>query len=675
MGSPVKPLGAAGIPECVFEGGVMAKVSVQLSRKQREIVERPLHGSILVLASAGSGKTRVLTERIRFILSNLKKDGVVALTFTNKAASEMQERLTSGGHDEDRMWVGTIHSIAQRILEQYGHTIGLPSNVQIFERDRDRMEVFLEALISDGVDIDDYLNVDNPKEKKSRERNLQNYMDGFSTIKREMLSEEDVLERFSENPDIWRVYNDYQNALLNSRGIDYDDILRYAHRILLAQSWIGDIYRAKYSHICVDEAQDLNRIQYEFVKALAGTKDNNIMMVGDPDQMIYGFNGSSARYLRESFVADFAPKIFRLTENYRSSKAVVQAANGLRPGARKETEFALEGTVQLVAFPSEEEEANWIFSSIQKLLGLEKHMEIEGRISADNMVVIARNRFVFSKLENILKEQGTEYNVKVGEREKLPVSLFGKVLDSAVRVKLNPNDWVDGKKLCQLLQIRGPSSWGGEDLLSRFRSSYLDADGADINLLGDLLSEVEKMNFENPNILKFEKLFKKKLSKLAVVEPDEEKRLEFDRSLVELHEFSDRWTKFRKLGLGNTLSAFRNATALGKLNPDVSESGLTLSTVHTMKGIEKDIVFLMGFCEGTFPDYRASTTKKINEERNTAFVAVTRARRWLFISYPQSRIMPWGSLRSQRPSRFISKMNLDHFNGGKIVERLHSYAS
>lgn len=636
----------------------MAELNPALSESQREIVEQPIQGSIQVLASAGSGKTRVLTERIRFILSNLKKDGVIALTFTNKAASEMKERLTRGGYDEDRIWVGTIHSVAQRILEQYGHTIGLPSNVQIFERDKDRMEVFLEALRTDGVDIDQYLDVDDPKEKKSRERNLQNYMDGFSTIKREMLSEEDVSSRFSENPDVWRVYNDYQNALLQSRGIDYDDILRYAHRILLTQTWIGDIYRAKYSHICVDEAQDLNRIQYEFVKALAGDKDANIMMVGDPDQMIYGFNGSSSQFLCESFIADFTPKVFRLTENYRSSKAVVRAANRLRPGAQKEAEFAMEGTVKLAAFSSEEEEANWIVASVLNLTKLKTHQEIEGTISVDNMVVIARNRFVFAKLENALREKNIEYNVKIGEREKLPVSLFGQILDSAIRVKLNPNDWVDGKKLCQLLGISAPSSWGNADLLSQLRNDYMRAGRDNDNLVGDLLSEVEMLHFESPNILKFEKVFEQKLRELVIAAPSEEKRLEIDRSLVELQEFSDRWTRFRSLGFGNTLSAFRNATALGKLNPDTSNAGLTLSTVHTMKGLEKDIVFLMGFCEGTFPDYRANTDAKINEERNTAFVAVTRARRWLFVSYPQSRMMPWGSPRSQQPSRFISEMGL-----------------
>ncbi|MCY4460244.1 MAG: ATP-dependent helicase [Albidovulum sp.] len=633
-------------------------MNVLLSNKQREIVEQPIQGSIRVLASAGSGKTRVLTERIRFILSNLKKDGVIALTFTNKAAAEMKERLTQSGSDEKRIWVGTIHSVAQRILEQYGHTIGLPPNVQIFERDNDRMEVFLEALRADGIDIDDYLNIDDPKEKKSRERNLQDYMDEFSTIKREMLFEEDVSERFPETADVWRVYTDYQNALLNSRGIDYDDILRYAHRILLTQTWIGDVYRAKYSHICVDEAQDLNRIQYEFVKALAGPAGNNVMMVGDPDQMIYGFNGSSSRYLRKSFMSDFNPAAFLLTENYRSSKAVVRAAKGLRPSTQRETKYAHVGFVQLAAFSSEEEEANWILSEIQSLVSMKTHPEIEGDISFANMVVVARNRFVFSKLETALEEQSIEYNIKVGEREKLPVSLFGRVLDSAIRVKLNPRNWVDGKKLCQFLEIAAPTEWGNSNLLSQIRSAYIKEVDPHKELIGDLLSQIEQMGFENPNILKFEKRFEKSIRELAVCEPDEAKKLEFDRSLDELKEFSDRWTKYRQLGLGNTLGAFRNATALGKLNPDVSESGLTLSTVHAMRGLEKDIVFLMGFCEGTFPDYRANTTAKVNEELNTAFVAVTRARRWLHVSYPTSRMMPWGSPRYQKPSRFIEKMGL-----------------
>ena len=254
-------------------------------------------------------------------------------------------------------------------------------------------------------------------------------------------------------------------------------------------------------------------------------------------------------------------------------------------------------------------------SRIQHFIELGRHQEIEGPISVKNMVVIARNRFVFSKLECTLRGQGIEYNLKVGDREGSPVSRFGKVLDFAIRVKLNPNDWVDGKKLCELICILAPSDWGSDDLLSRFRTDLIEADGSANNLIGDLLCEIENMDVENPNIVKFERHFEMILRDMAVAEPDERKRLEIDRSLVELQEFSERWTRIRKLSLDTALSAFRTATALGKLNPDVSEAGLTLSTVHTMKGLEKDIAFLMGFCEGTFPDYRANTEVKIKEER------------------------------------------------------------
>ena len=629
-----------------------------LSDRQREVVEADLNGSLLVLASAGSGKTRVLTERVKYVLTRTKKEGVIALTFTNKAAEEMKERLKSDGIDENRLWLGTVHSVAQRILESHGHTLNLPANVQIYERDKDRMEVFLKALRTDGVDIDEYLNVDDPKEKRSRERNLQDYMDGFSKIKREMLSEEDAKAHFSENADIWRVYSDYQDALLNSGGIDYEDILRYAHRILLTQEWIANIYRAKYSYIFVDEAQDLNRLQYEFIKTLAGTNQSNVMMVGDPDQMIYGFNGSSASYMSERFVNDFQPITFKLSKNYRSSRAVIHAANSLRSGSQNESEFALEGVAQVLGFESEEDEAAWVIASIKNLVATKTNPEIEGEITYSNMVVIARNRFVFMELEKGLAAQSIPYNLKFGERGKLPTSEFGKILDSALRVKLNPKDWVDGRKLCTLLKINPPIEWGKLEQIRFLRKTYIESAEGSTNLISDLLSAVDELDDESPNILKFEGKFDAQLAELAKAEQSEDVRLEYERSLDELREFSERWVRFRQLGLGSTLATFRNADALGKLHPDNAENGVILSTVHTMKGLEKDIVFLMGFCEGVFPDYRATSEKDIREERNAAFVAITRARRWLYITYPKVRMMPWKSTRRHLPSRFINAMGL-----------------
>lgn len=629
---------------------------MNLSNAQRQIVEAPLDMAIQVLASAGSGKTRVLTERVRHILRETKKEGVIALTFTNKAADEMRARLADSGQAEDRAWIATIHSVAQRIIEKYGHTVGLPSELHIYDRDKDRMEVFIQSLREDGIDIDYYLNISDSKELKNREKNLQSYMDIFSKIKRELLTESEVTELYP-NSNVWKIYTDYQAALLGSGGIDYDDILVCAHRILLDHDWIAKIYRSQYKHVCVDEAQDLNKAQYELIKVLCGDVIKSVLMVGDPNQMIYGFNGSSKDYLCTHFVGDFTPQKFELKENYRSTKAVVRAANKLRPGSQTEMDYALEGGIKISEFDSEENEAAAIVATIKYLLDLKVHDEIEGEISLGNMVVIGRNRFVFSKLEKCLQDNSIPYSLRKGERQLEPSTRFGKVLDYAVRVKLNSKDWVDGKKLCQVLGISEPDNWSKnvlQDLAAKIVSSADDYS----EIFQKLLSAIDNLDVDNPKLPKLVKDFNALLASLVENQngASDERTEDVKLSLEELDEFNRTWTRFKRKGLGDSLVAFRNALALGQLSDNALDEGLTLSTVHTMKGLEKDIVFLIGMCEGVFPDYRANTVKELDEERNNAFVAVTRAKRWLYVSYPRQRMMPWGDRKFQRKSRFVTEI-------------------
>lgn len=629
---------------------------MNLSNTQCQIVEAPMYKPIQVLASAGSGKTRVLTERVRYILEKTKKEGVIALTFTNKAAEEMSSRLATCDQVEDRAWIATIHSVAQRILEKYGHTVGLPTELSIYDRDKDRMEVFMQSLREDGVDIDAYLNISDTNELKSREKNLQSYMDIFSKIKRELLTELDISEQYPDN-NIWKIFQDYQNALLNSGGIDYDDILVYAHRILMTHEWIAKIYRSQYKHVCVDEAQDLNKAQYEFIKALCGDVIQSILIVGDPHQMIYGFNGSSKDYLCTHFVRDFSPLQFVLKENYRSTKAVIRAANKLRPGSQAETDYALEGGVSISAYDTEEDEAAAVTSTIKQLLNIKKHDEIEGEISLDKMVVIARNRFVFSKLESLLKENSIPYSLRKGERQLEPSTKFGRVLDYGIRVKLNPKDWVDGKKLCQVLNIPEPDTWSST-VLSKMVNLVLSVCNEGDEIYAKLLSAIDDLDIDTPNLPKLIRDFNSLLTSLVENQSSitDDKSEDVKLSIEELEEFKRAWTRFKRKGLGDSLVAFRNALALGQLSDVAIDDGLTLSTVHTMKGLEKDIVFLIGMCEGVFPDYRAKTTSELDEEKNNAFVAVTRAKRWLYISYPKQRMMPWGDRRFQRKSSFVSEI-------------------
>jgi DNA helicase-2/ATP-dependent DNA helicase PcrA len=628
---------------------------IQLSNVQSAIVMAPIGQPMQVLASAGSGKTRVLTERVRYIMGNTRKESVIAITFTNKAAEEMQARLGDLESIEERCWIATVHAVAQRIVDQYGHTIGLPSELHIYEKDQDRKAVFLQSLRDQEIDIDTFLNVNDDRTRKDREKIVQNYLDQFSIIKRELLTEDEVREKYESDESFWGIYQEYQSALIQSGGLDFDDILVYAHRILLEQAWCGQIYRSKYKHICVDEAQDLNKAQYEFIKALCNDQIRSVMMVGDPNQMIYGFNGSSHEFLCQRFVEDFAPTQFKLRENYRSSKAVISLANKLKPDSQVATDFVLEGRKQIETCQDEETESQWICDKIEELIQQKTDAEIEGEISLGNMVVIARNRFVFKTLEKCLEERQIPYSLKKGERQAEPTSIFGKVLDLAIRVRLNPKDWVDGKKLCAALKIQPPSSWGDDGLLREFAKAACTSDIPFPELQAKLLDSIQDIDLDQPNIPKFYETFKKLIEGLTV-EPSLKEDGELERSLQELQDFRKSWTIFKRKGLGDSLSAFRNAIALGQLVDDYDPSGLTLSTVHTMKGLEKDIVFLMGMCEGTFPDYRASSEKEIHEERNSAFVAVTRAKRWIYITYPQQRIMPWGSTRLQQPSRFLQEL-------------------
>jgi DNA helicase-2/ATP-dependent DNA helicase PcrA len=624
-----------------------------LSNAQAQVVEFNENRAIQVLASAGSGKTRVLTERVRFLLKKNPKEGVIALTFTNKAADELLERLADGEQIGERLWVATIHGVAQRILEKYGHTIGLPSELHIFERDKDRMEVFLQSLRDDGVDIDSYLNVNETSELRSRERNLQAYMDAFSEIKRNLWTKEQVSLRYADSPHFYKIFDDYQKSLINSNGIDYDDILVFAHKILITNEWVGKVYRSKYKHLCVDEAQDLNKAQYEFIKALCGNTIRSVLMVGDPNQMIYGFNGSSMDFLCRQFVEDFSPIQIVLKENFRSSRAVIGAANKLKPDSQKETDYALEGLLSVQEFDTESDEALWIVSKVKEVLSLKTHPEIEGEINLSKIVVIARNRFVFRELEKALDESKVPFSLRKGERNIEPASKFGRVLDYAIRLRVNPRDWVDAKKLFYALGMSAPSKPNGDGILRILANELKSRQGPEWHTYASVLEQIQALEMEAPNIRKLVQTLGKMLEGLKEANLDDE---EIKLSLDELQEFSRCWTLFRKKGLGESLLAFKSALALGQLAEHQDSIGLTLSTVHTMKGLEKDIVFLMGMCEGVFPDYRAKSKNEMDEERNNAFVAVTRAKRWLFITNPSQRVMPWGSAKFQQQSRFVKEI-------------------
>ena len=638
---------------------------LNLSASQKKIVQQDVGSSIQVLASAGTGKTRVLTERVRYILENTKKEGVIALTFTNKAAQEMQIRLKNSDKAVSHCWIATIHSVAQRIVEQYSYTIGIPSELNIYDREQDRDTIFLQALSHNSISLDSLQLNNSDFKNKNNKRTIKTYMDLFSKIKRELLIKDEIKKQYGD--DFLSVFQSYQEELKNSGGIDFDDILVYAHRILIEQPRCAEIYGTKYKYICVDEAQDLNKAQYELIKALYSGGMKSVMMVGDPNQMIYGFNGSSKKYLYTCFINDFSPAKFQLKENYRSSKAVVRLANRLKPGSQKESDFALEGRYKIYNFETEEMEAKWVCEKIKKILNKKNHFnntsDIEGPVSLNNIVVIARNRFVFQELEKILKNNKMNYSFKKSKPLWEPISRFGKVLDLSIRLKINPQDWISAKKLWELLNINISDKSDNRPILKSVLDHLSGSDILSSNLYKTTLETVQVVNIEDPNMPKLFKKITDALNELVKHNnyPEEleitEKELEL--SMQDLTELQKHWTLFRRTKAEKSLWAFKNSMALGELFATDSATNrplLTLSTVHTMKGLEKDIVFLIGMCEGVFPDYRAQSPREIEEEKNNAFVAVTRARRWIYITYPKNRKMPWGDIKAQQTSQFVTAM-------------------
>ncbi len=645
---------------------------INLSKEQRKIVEQDLNKSIQVLASAGTGKTRVLTERVRYILNHTKKSGIIALTFTNKSAEEMKKRLETSDSAVDRCWIATIHSVAQRIVEQYGHTIGLPSDLNIYDRDQDRKTILLQSIANNGFSVENLMqNNSSFDNKKNRTQTIQKYMEQFSQIKRNLMTHTEIKKKYGDG--FLHIFKNYHEELKNSGGIDFDDILVYAHRILIEQPNCARIYGIKYRYIFVDEAQDLNKAQYELIKAFSGYKIQIAMMAGDPDQMIYGFNGSSKKYLCQTFIQDFDPLTFKLKKNYRSSKTVVRLANRLKPASQLESDFALDGKYKIQDFDNERLEAEWIVKEIKSILLNTKHSDIEGPVSLNNIVVIARTRFVFQELEKVLKKAKINYSFKKSKPLLEPASHIGKILDLSIRLKLNPRDWISGKKLYELLKINFPDIWPNESGLV-ILIKHLGATSIPfVDLIKTTLKSIESLDVENPNMLKlFNKIndnIQKEVNllknnhfatKSTTGKKCESLLQELENFKKELDEFKKYWRLFRLKNSEASLMAFKNSLALGELisiDPvSINEPVLTLSTVHTMKGLEKDIVFLMGMCEGVFPDYRARSPHEKEEEKNNAFVAVTRSRRWIYITYPKNRKMPWGDIKQQQESRFVTAM-------------------
>lgn len=637
---------------------------MNLSDKQREIVEAPV-GHLLVLATAGSGKTRVLTERVRFLLERDPLDGVLALTFTNKAADEMRERLEGIEDFDRRTFVGTIHSFAQSIVEKHGRHIGYDQMPHIFERDEDRGRFVVEAVnaYAPGVQEASASYGDSGKQELVR---VAEWLGKISQLKRSLYTDEQIEAHYPSDNTLL-IFREYNALLRQQGGVDFDDLLVLAYRILTEMPSVAGLYARSYPHVCIDEAQDLNNAQYQLLRAFCLNRAESLLMVGDPNQAIYDFNGSSADYMTQTFVSDFQPIKYELLENYRSTKQVLRLAVALKPGSHDEDKAPLEGISEFCAADDEADEARWICDHIQVLLAKKTHREIEGPIALEKMTVLARNRYVFKSLQEELDTRGQAWYLKRGPGAPIFESTIGKMLDLALRVILNPQDTLHFHELLALMfqHLEAPVTL---DKLIDHCENLPEDENTGVDSYVPLVIRLLKKENQNgdPNL---ENVLAPIRAKLLVDKDAGFAKEDVELALNDLEDFKAHWERYVKStpsAASLSLTAFRNAMAMGRTHPDVAPNGLALSTVHTMKGLEKDIVFLMGMGQGTFPDYRAVEAggSKLLEERNNAYVAITRARRFIYISYPKIKQMPWGDTWPQKPSVFLKQMGLVMLGSG-----------
>ena len=594
---------------------------IVLSDKQQKIVDFR-DGALLVKASAGSGKTRVLTERVKKLAEGTRRK-ILAITFTNKACEEIKNRIKEYNTDLlKKVDVFTFHGFCNSVLERHGSYIGYAKLPEIISSQEEIYALMEEAVKATPTIFAKYQQLD----EKGRKKVIYDAIELVAKIKRNFIPDEEL---YGSNQDGVILYFAYRSLMQSMNAIDFDDMLLLVYNLFTTNVRIADLYRRNYDYICIDEAQDLNNAQYRLLRSLANEGYNNVMMVGDAKQSIYAFNGSSKEYMLKYFVADYNPVIFELAENYRSAREILAYANKIIPGANDEMAAQIQGMCKEYPTQTEEEEINTIISLIQKILDQKKLKYIERNISEDDITVLARNKYVLEPLEKKLEEFSIPYYYKNTSKVYKPLSTHGQYFETLLSLRINPQDVMHGGQAKSIEKL-----------------------GVNEELCAAIRKAVEGLRDDGSNFRTVIQGVKDKIKQIA------SNRTEDDELIMAYKDFEftdSQWVAYAKTNTNRSIQSFRNAMTLGTTNVDVEHHGVSLSTVHTMKGQENNIVILMGMDDNTFPDYRAVQQggNAMDQERNNLYVAITRAKRYLFITYPLQRTMPWGGVYNRIRSRLL----------------------
>lgn len=608
-------------------------------------------GAVLVIAGAGSGKTRVLTSRIAYLVQEkaVEPSRILAITFTNKAADEMKLRLEKMVGDLGGMWVSTIHSMCVKILRSNISYLGFEKNFSIYSED-DKERVLKRIITEMDLEPDKFLKLAKI---------------AISNAKNEDLSPKEYKDEHIRSANIGiitEIFTKYQEELKKSNALDFDDLLIKTLHLFEDEPDVLNYYSDRFLYVHIDEFQDTNVVQYKIAKLLS-RKHGNIFVVGDDDQSIYGWRGAKISNIL-GFEDDFAgAKVYKLEQNYRSTKSILNLANLIirNNSSRKEKVLWTENDngekPEYYQAYDESTEAEYVATKIKSLIS-------SGKRASDFAVLMRVNAISRSFEQEFLK-----YNI--------PYKVFGgfkffdrkeiKDLTAYLRAVANP---LDNEALLRVINVprRGIgdksietlSAFAGENDCSVYEAlrcvNELPLNASAKNRISDFKDLIYSLMLEvqNYSVPEFIKLVIEKTNFLSQFVEDTE---ENESKKFNVSELINSAEEFSKLNKDATLTDYLGSITLSSDTDELDEGNfVTVATIHSVKGLEFDTVFAVGLEEGVFPISRASDSEEeLEEERRLMYVAITRAKKDLFISRAKSRYL-YGNRQISLESRFVKEI-------------------
>ena len=632
-----------------------------LNDKQYEAVVNT-EGPCLVIAGAGSGKTKVLTHKIAYLIGEkqVKPWNILAITFTNKAANEMKERIGNlVGDVAADIWMGTFHSICVRILRRFIDRIGFDSSFIIFDTSDQR--TLVKACIK-SIGLDDKMFTD------------RSVLSEISNAKNEMLEPDQYTVRANgdfRKEKIALVYEMYQKRLKENNAIDFDDIINYTIKILMENPDILEYYSDKFHYVLVDEYQDTNKAQFTLVTMFA-SKNGNITVVGDNDQGIYSFRGADISNIL-NFERDFpGTEIIKLEQNYRCTGNILKAANAVIKNNevtyKKElwTENEVGNLPAVYSAKNEYDEGTYIAQQIE-------HLRREEYYKYSDFAILYRMNTQSRAIEEILRRESIPYKIigglKFYERKEI------KDIISYLRLIQNPSDNLSLKRI-----INEPKRGIGKTSLDKIEELSIssgvpmyeiikNAEQYGLNRVflnsREFVNAIEELRAKKDDI-KISDLIKETLKKSGYTQAlENENTIEAENRIENLDEFLTVAIEFEDESADNKLSDFLEGITLSSDidNMEEAEETVTLMTLHSAKGLEFPVVFLVGMEEGIFPGYKSiGEPKELEEERRLCYVGITRAKEHLFLTCSKQRTI-FGSTSCNQVSRFLREIPIDLLDG------------